>query len=144
MCSASSPRPLTRPLSILSGISLIAEARPGAHTRACSVSIVSVATGMFSFVCGIHSYLFLIGFRFCSRPNAIMLAMPELMHVGSLIVDDIQDRSDTRRGGPSWYDCLPICNHVCKLDYTTDVLLLQSQNVRRAYCHQCRYCGLLS
>lgn len=29
------------------------------------------------------------------------LAMPEIMHVGSLIVDDIQDKSDTRRGGPS-------------------------------------------
>mmetsp|Transcript_16902 Transcript_16902/g.59093 ORF Transcript_16902/g.59093 Transcript_16902/m.59093 type:complete len:568 (-) Transcript_16902:296-1999(-) len=28
------------------------------------------------------------------------LAMPEFMHVGSLIVDDIQDRSETRRGGP--------------------------------------------
>lgn len=27
------------------------------------------------------------------------LSMPELMHVGSLIVDDIQDESDTRRGG---------------------------------------------
>lgn len=29
------------------------------------------------------------------------LAMPEVMHVGSLIVDDIQDKSETRRGGPS-------------------------------------------
>jgi geranylgeranyl pyrophosphate synthase len=29
------------------------------------------------------------------------LAMPELMHVGSLIIDDIQDKSDTRRGGPT-------------------------------------------
>lgn len=28
------------------------------------------------------------------------LAMPEFMHVGSLIVDDIQDKSKTRRGGP--------------------------------------------
>lgn len=27
--------------------------------------------------------------------------MPEFMHVGSLIVDDIQDKSTTRRGGPS-------------------------------------------
>ena len=26
--------------------------------------------------------------------------MPEFMHVGSLIVDDIQDKSETRRGGP--------------------------------------------
>lgn len=29
------------------------------------------------------------------------LAMPEMMHVGSLIVDDIQDKSPIRRGGPS-------------------------------------------
>jgi len=29
------------------------------------------------------------------------LAMPEIMHVGSLIIDDIQDKSDTRRGGPT-------------------------------------------
>ena len=29
------------------------------------------------------------------------LPMPEIMHVGSLIIDDIQDRSLTRRGGPS-------------------------------------------
>ena len=30
-----------------------------------------------------------------------LLALPELMHVGSLIVDDVQDRSDVRRGGPA-------------------------------------------
>jgi len=29
------------------------------------------------------------------------LALPELMHVGSLIVDDVEDRSEVRRGGPS-------------------------------------------
>ncbi len=29
------------------------------------------------------------------------LALPELMHVGSLIVDDVQDRSEIRRGGPA-------------------------------------------
>lgn len=29
------------------------------------------------------------------------LAMPELLHVGSLIVDDVQDSSTIRRGGPS-------------------------------------------
>lgn len=29
------------------------------------------------------------------------LALPELMHVGSLIVDDVEDQSDVRRGGPS-------------------------------------------
>lgn len=35
-----------------------------------------------------------------SRGVVDWLAMPEFMHVGSLIVDDIQDRSETRRGGP--------------------------------------------
>ena len=29
------------------------------------------------------------------------LALPELLHVGSLIVDDVQDHSDIRRGGPA-------------------------------------------
>jgi len=36
-----------------------------------------------------------------SREFAHWLAMPELMHVGSLIVDDVQDRSFVRRGGPA-------------------------------------------
>lgn len=36
-----------------------------------------------------------------SRRWVKWLAMPELMHVGSLIVDDVQDRSDVRRGGPT-------------------------------------------
>lgn len=35
-----------------------------------------------------------------SRKYPLWLAMPEFMHVGSLIVDDIQDKSVTRRGGP--------------------------------------------
>jgi geranylgeranyl pyrophosphate synthase len=34
-----------------------------------------------------------------SRNFVQWLAMPEFMHVGSLIVDDVQDRSDVRRGG---------------------------------------------
>ena len=34
-----------------------------------------------------------------SRHYARWLAMPELMHVGSLIIDDVQDRSTWRRGG---------------------------------------------
>src|SRR6185503_16205713 len=29
------------------------------------------------------------------------LALPELLHVGSLIIDDVQDDSDVRRGGPA-------------------------------------------
>ncbi len=36
-----------------------------------------------------------------SQPFASWLAVPELLHVGSLIVDDVQDESDVRRGGPS-------------------------------------------
>lgn len=36
-----------------------------------------------------------------SRKWVRWLAMPEFMHVGSLIVDDVQDRSEWRRGGPS-------------------------------------------
>jgi geranylgeranyl pyrophosphate synthase len=33
------------------------------------------------------------------RPYMHLLGMPELIHVGSLIVDDVQDRSAVRRGG---------------------------------------------
>ena len=36
-----------------------------------------------------------------SRKFVKWLAMPEFMHVGSLIVDDVQDRSSVRRGGPT-------------------------------------------
>lgn len=36
-----------------------------------------------------------------SRDYVEWLAMPELMHVGSLIVDDVQDKSTWRRGGES-------------------------------------------
>jgi geranylgeranyl pyrophosphate synthase/predicted secreted hydrolase len=36
-----------------------------------------------------------------SQPYIGWLAMPELMHVGSLIVDDVEDRSSVRRGGPA-------------------------------------------
>ena len=36
-----------------------------------------------------------------SRDYVQWLAMPELMHVGSLIVDDVQDKSTVRRGGPT-------------------------------------------
>ncbi|HEX5060918.1 MAG TPA: polyprenyl synthetase family protein [Kofleriaceae bacterium] len=39
-----------------------------------------------------------------SRKFSQWLAMPELLHVGSLIVDDVQDKSTVRRGGP--------CTHV--------------------------------
>jgi geranylgeranyl pyrophosphate synthase/predicted secreted hydrolase len=36
-----------------------------------------------------------------SRDFVQWLAMPEFLHVGSLIVDDVQDRSTVRRGGPA-------------------------------------------
>jgi geranylgeranyl pyrophosphate synthase len=36
-----------------------------------------------------------------SRDYAHWLSMPEFLHVGSLIVDDVQDKSTIRRGGPS-------------------------------------------
>lgn len=36
-----------------------------------------------------------------SREIVQWLAMPEMMHVGSLIVDDVQDKSVIRRGGPA-------------------------------------------
>ncbi len=36
-----------------------------------------------------------------SRKFSNWLALPELMHVGSLIVDDVQDRATVRRGGPA-------------------------------------------
>jgi geranylgeranyl pyrophosphate synthase/predicted secreted hydrolase len=35
-----------------------------------------------------------------SRKFSQWLAMPELLHVGSLIIDDVQDKSTVRRGGP--------------------------------------------
>jgi geranylgeranyl pyrophosphate synthase/predicted secreted hydrolase len=36
-----------------------------------------------------------------SRDFVKWLALPEMMHVGSLIVDDVQDKSQVRRGGPA-------------------------------------------
>jgi geranylgeranyl pyrophosphate synthase/predicted secreted hydrolase len=36
-----------------------------------------------------------------SRNFVKWIALPELMHVGSLIVDDVEDKSVTRRGGPT-------------------------------------------
>jgi geranylgeranyl pyrophosphate synthase len=36
-----------------------------------------------------------------SREFVQWLAIPEFMHVGSLIVDDVEDRSEIRRGGPA-------------------------------------------
>ena len=36
-----------------------------------------------------------------SRKFVQWMAMPELMHVGSLLVDDVEDKSTVRRGGPA-------------------------------------------
>lgn len=36
-----------------------------------------------------------------SQPYMNWLVWPELLHTGSLIIDDVQDRSEIRRGGPS-------------------------------------------
>ncbi len=36
-----------------------------------------------------------------SRPFRHLLALPEILHTGSLIVDDVEDLSEIRRGGPS-------------------------------------------
>jgi geranylgeranyl pyrophosphate synthase len=46
-----------------------------------------------------------------SRDFVDWLAMPEFLHVGSLIVDDIQDVSETRRGGPAAHKVYgePLC-----------------------------------
>jgi geranylgeranyl pyrophosphate synthase/predicted secreted hydrolase len=48
---------------------------------------------------GILSCMDLVGGD--SQPFAHWLALPELLHVGSLIIDDVQDGSDVRRGGPA-------------------------------------------
>jgi geranylgeranyl pyrophosphate synthase/predicted secreted hydrolase len=48
---------------------------------------------------GILSCIDLVGGD--SQRFAHWLALPELLHVGSLIIDDVQDDSDVRRGGPA-------------------------------------------
>jgi geranylgeranyl pyrophosphate synthase/predicted secreted hydrolase len=48
---------------------------------------------------GLLSCIDLVGGH--SQQFADWLALPELLHVGSLIIDDVQDGSDVRRGGPS-------------------------------------------
>jgi geranylgeranyl pyrophosphate synthase/predicted secreted hydrolase len=48
---------------------------------------------------GILSCMDLVGGN--SQPFAAWLALPELLHVGSLIIDDVQDDSAVRRGGPA-------------------------------------------
>ncbi len=43
-----------------------------------------------------------------SRKFSEWLAMPELIHVGSLIVDDVEDASEVRRGGPCAHKVFPM------------------------------------
>src|SRR5262249_42041876 len=39
-----------------------------------------------------------------SQPFTGILPVPELLHTGSLIVDDVEDRSSVRRGGPACHE----------------------------------------
>jgi geranylgeranyl pyrophosphate synthase/predicted secreted hydrolase len=48
-----------------------------------------------------------------SRRFLHWLAMPELLHVGSLIVDDVEDDSSVRRGGPS---CHALYGKACAIN----------------------------
>jgi geranylgeranyl pyrophosphate synthase/predicted secreted hydrolase len=48
---------------------------------------------------GVLSCIDLVGGN--SQRFSHWLALPELLHGGSLIIDDVQDRSEVRRGGPS-------------------------------------------
>jgi geranylgeranyl pyrophosphate synthase/predicted secreted hydrolase len=54
------------------------------------------------------------------------LAMPELLHTGSLIIDDVQDRSSIRRGGPACHlvygEALAI-NAGCAAYFLAEVLI---------------------
>ncbi|MEO8184637.1 MAG: polyprenyl synthetase family protein, partial [Deltaproteobacteria bacterium] len=56
-----------------------------------------------------------------SRRFLHWLAMPELLHVGSLIIDDVQDESSVRRGGPS---CHAIYGTACAINAGTAAYFL--------------------
>jgi geranylgeranyl pyrophosphate synthase len=65
-----------------------------------------------------------------SQPYLGWLAMPELMHVGSLIVDDVEDRSIVRRGGPAAHTLFgePLAINAGTLCYfLPQIFLAQSQ-----------------
>jgi geranylgeranyl pyrophosphate synthase/predicted secreted hydrolase len=57
------------------------------------------------------------------------LAMPEIMHVGSLIVDDIQDESESRRGGPTCHKLFgsPIAINAGTAAYFLGLHILQAR-----------------
>ena len=64
------------------------------------------------------------------------LSMPEIMHVGSLIVDDIQDESETRRGGPCCHkiygDAIAINAGTAAYFIALDILQKKSPNMTQA------------
>ncbi len=69
-----------------------------------------------------------------SREYVKWLAMPELLHVGSLIVDDVQDKSTWRRGGPTCHTIYgePLAINAGTACYFMGQRLLQSGNLSSA------------
>ncbi len=65
------------------------------------------------------------------RPYMHLLGMPELIHVGSLIVDDVQDRSTVRRGGKTCHLLYgePLAINAGTACYFLSELLLPSSNL---------------
>lgn len=59
------------------------------------------------------------------------LALPEMMHVGSLIIDDVQDESTTRRGGPTCHAVhgVPLAINAGNLSYFLPALAMQADNL---------------
>ena len=66
-----------------------------------------------------------------SQPYLGWLAMPELMHVGSLIVDDVEDRSIVRRGGPAAHTLFgePLAINAGTLCYFLPQIFLAQSNL---------------
>ena len=66
-----------------------------------------------------------------SQPLLSWLAMPELMHVGSLMVDDVEDRSLVRRGGPAAHTMYgePLTINAGTLCYFLPQLFLSQSNL---------------
>jgi geranylgeranyl pyrophosphate synthase/predicted secreted hydrolase len=69
-----------------------------------------------------------------SQPYLSWLAMPELMHVGSLIVDDVEDRSIVRRGGPAAHTLFgePLAINAGTLCYFLPQIFLAQSNLPAA------------
>lgn len=85
-------------------------ARPGYHRQVNDVDAVQVGEALLGPVRHVvdlggkawRSYGFLLALELAGGNPADFLhwlAYPELIHVGSLVVDDVQDKSDLRRGG---------------------------------------------